>query len=46
MKGNFLLEKSLRETIEPLSNEEKGKLFQGILDYVNGIEPSLTGALK
>lgn len=46
MKGNFLLEKSLRETIEPLSNEEKGILFQGILDYVNGIEPSLTGALK
>ena len=46
MKGNFLLEKSLRETIEPLDNVEKGILFQGILDYVNGIEPSLTGALK
>ena len=46
MKGSFLLEKTLRKVIEPLDNEEKGILFQGILDYVNGIEPKLCGALK
>lgn len=46
MKNNFLLEKTLRETIEPLTKEEKGELFQGILDYVNNEDPKLEGALK
>ena len=46
MKDNFLLKKSVIDVIEELSNEDTGKLFKGILNYVNHGDSGLTDYLK
>ena len=39
MKDSFVLYTKITETVEKLTTEQKGKLFQAILDYENGKEP-------
>lgn len=39
MKDSFVLYTKIAETVGKLTNEQKGKLFQAILDYENGKEP-------
>lgn len=46
MKENFLLKKSLINVVNELSEEESGRLFKGILNYVNTGENNLVGYLK
>lgn len=46
MKDNFLLKKSQQQVIEDLSNEDAGKLFKGIYEYVNTGNSKLDGYLK
>lgn len=46
MKDNFLLKKSLIDVIKELSDEDTGKLFKGILNYVNHGDSELTDYLK
>ena len=41
-KKSFILYTDITHTVELLSNEEKGKLFQFILDYVNDKDPITT----
>jgi len=46
MKDNFLLRKSLIDVVKDLSDEDVGKLFKGILNYVNTGESGLTGLMN
>ena len=46
MKDNFLLKSSLIDVIKELSDEDTGKLFKGILNYVNYGDSKLTNYLK
>ena len=46
MKDNFLLKKSLLDVIKELSDEDTGRLFKGILNYVNKGDSELTDYLK
>lgn len=46
MKKNFLLENEQKDTIDTLTDEEAGKLFKGIYNYVNTGESGLKGILK
>lgn len=44
-KNGFLLYKDLEPTVAKLSNEEAGKLFKHLLQYVNDKEPTLDDRL-
>ncbi|MBT7242248.1 MAG: hypothetical protein HN879_02380, partial [Flavobacteriaceae bacterium] len=44
-KKSFVLYNDLIYTIEHLTNEEKGILFQHLLNYVNGIKTELEDRL-
>ena len=46
MKDNFLLKKSYQEVVDSLTDEDAGKLFKGILKYVNTNDSKLEGLLK
>ena len=46
MKKNFLLENDQKDTVDTLTDEEAGKLFKGIYNYVNTGESGLKGVLK
>ena len=46
MKKNFLLENEQKDTVDTLTDEEAGKLFKGIYNYVNTGESGLKGTLK
>lgn len=46
-KKSFVLFTDLREPLEDLSDEQVGKLFRAVLDYVeDGTEPVFSGTLK
>lgn len=46
-KKSFVLFTDLREPLEDLSDEQVGKLFRAVLDYVeDGTEPEFSGTLK
>ena len=46
-KQSFVLFADLREPLEDLTDEQVGKLFRAVLDYVgDGTEPEFTGILK
>jgi hypothetical protein len=42
MKNSFVLYTEIRAVVEQLTNEQKGMLFQAILDYESGKEPDLS----
>ena len=42
MKNSFVLFTEIIDVVEALTDEQKGKLFQAILDYESGKEPDLT----
>ena len=44
-KKSFILYSDLRENIEHLTNEEKGILFNHLLEYVNDMNPILEDRL-
>ena len=46
MKDNFLLRKSLIDVVKDLSDEDVGKLFKGILNYVNTGDSGLSGLMN
>ncbi len=46
MKKNFLLENKQKDTVDTLTDEEAGKLFKGIFNYVNTGDSGLKGVLK
>lgn len=42
MKNSFVLFTEIRDVVEQLTNEQKGLLFQAILDYEGGNDPDLS----
>ena len=46
IKESFVLYTAQKEVIDNLSDEDAGKLFKGIFEYVSGSEPNFNDLLK